>query len=127
MAKGMSALLAAALMLASCTTAVAKTATVTGKLVDEHCSRMSKPHDAGDDKTEGEVESCALHCAQAGEPVAVVTTDGKIYRITGGLAANKNAKLIPHMSRTVEITGDVSERGGKLRIAAESLKVVARK
>ena len=51
------------------------------------------------------------------------TSDGKVYEVTGGLAANKNEKLTAHMLHTVEITGDVTEKGGKLSIAADTLKM----
>ena len=55
-----------------------------------------------------------------------VKLDGKVYRITGGLAANKNAKLIPHLAHVVEITGEVSEQGGNVQIAADTLTMVGR-
>ena len=69
------------------------------------------------------MEACMLMCAKNGEPLALVTTDGKVYRITGGLAANKNEKLIAHLGHTVEITGDVTEKDGKTQIAADALKM----
>ena len=40
------------------------------------------------------------------------------------LTANNNAKLVPHMNHTVEITGDVTEKDGKVQIAANDLKMV---
>jgi len=43
--------------------------------------------------------------------------------VTGALAANKNARLAEHMLHTVEITGNVTEKDGKLAIAADSLKM----
>ena len=48
-----------------------------------------------------------------GTPLALLTEDGKLYQITGGLAADMNAKLIPHIAHTVEITGDVTDKDGK--------------
>ena len=42
--------------------------------------------------------------------MALLTSDGKVYQMTGGLAADKNAKLIPHIGHTVEVTGDVTEK-----------------
>jgi len=36
--------------------------------------------------------------------LAVLTSDGKVYEIAGGLAENNNAKLIPHIAHTVTIT-----------------------
>ena len=91
----------------------AKTETIKGQLVDQECYLMEK-------KVETD-SSCAVSCAKSGKPVALLTSDGKVYEVTGGLAANKNAKLTAHMLHTVEITGDVTEKGGKLSIAADAL------
>ena len=49
-------------------------------------------------------------------PVAAATTS----------AANTNAKLVPHMSHVMELTGDVAEAGGKTTIAATELKMISR-
>jgi hypothetical protein len=108
--------------------AFAKTMTVKGRVVDEGCSlKEMADHKGGDDhKMSGEMDACALECAKKGEPLALLTADGKVYRIGGGLAANKNAKLIAHMSHTVEITGDVTEKDGKIVIAADALKMSKR-
>ncbi len=93
--------------------ALAKTATVKGQVVDQECYLREKKVDA--DKT------CAVECAKSGKPMALLTSDGKVYEIAGGLAANKNEKLIAHVLHTVEITGDVTEKSGKMTIAANSL------
>ena len=112
-----SGLMALALLLSTGVPAFAKAMTVTGKLVDEGCGLK----DAAAKKTMK--ADCELECAKSGEPLALVTTDGKVYRIGGGLAANKNAKLIAHMGQTVEITGDVSEKDGKVVITADAVKM----
>ena len=39
------------------------------------------------DLNEGDPELCALYCAWAGRPLALLTEDGKLYTITGKLAA----------------------------------------
>jgi hypothetical protein len=104
--------------------ASAKTTTVKGQVVDEGCSlKEMADHKAGDHQMPASMDECALECAKRGEPLALLTADGKVYRITGGLAANNNAKLIPHMKHTVEITGDVTEKDGKVLIAANDLKM----
>jgi hypothetical protein len=95
--------------------AFARTATVKGQLIDQECYLMEKKVDAD--------ATCAVSCAKSGKPVALLTADGKVYEVTGRLAANKNAKLADHMLHTVEITGDVVEKDGKLSIAADSLKM----
>jgi len=53
-----------------------------------------------------------------------VTGDGKVYAIAGGLAANKNAKLAPHMGHVVTITGDLSEKNGMMIIGSNDLQMV---
>ena len=95
--------------------AFAATATVKGQVIDQECYLEEKKVDAD--------KACAVSCAKEGKPLALLTSDGKVYQITGGLAANKNAKLVPHVLHTVEITGEVSNTGGKLSIAADSLKM----
>jgi hypothetical protein len=105
------------------TTSWAKTMTVKGQVVDEGCSLREMGQKGGDQKA-AEMDQCAIDCAKRGEPVALLTADGKVYRISGGLAANNNAKLIAHMGHTVEITGDVTEKDGKVLIAADVLKMV---
>ena len=95
--------------------AFAKTETVKGQIVDQECYLREKKVDAD--------RACAVECAKSGKPMALLTADGKVYEITGGLAANKNEKLVAHVLHTVEITGDVVDKGGKLTIAADALKM----
>jgi hypothetical protein len=124
MRKFLAGLTAATFVLALGAPAWAKTMTVKGQVVDEGCSlKEMAGHKGGDHQMPADMLQCALDCAKRGEPLALLTTDGKVYRITGGLAANKNAKLIAHMNHTVEITGDVTEKDGKVLIAANELKM----
>ena len=58
--------------------------------------------------------------------MALLTSDGKVYEIAGGLAENNNAKLIPHLAHTVTITGDTMETNGKMMIHASALKMVSK-
>ena len=118
---------AAAFILALGTPAIAKTETVKGKIVDEACYKMDKTNTGKDHKMpKGDTADCAAECAKAGRPMALLTDDGKVYELGGGLAAEKNAKIIPHISHTVEVTGDVTEKDGKMIIAADSLKMISR-
>jgi hypothetical protein len=88
---------------------------------------MNKSNTGVDHKMpSGDEANCAVTCAKMGQPVALLTSDGKLYTITGDLAANNNAKLVPHMSHKVELTGDVSENGGTMTIAATSLKMISK-
>jgi len=117
-----------ALVVAFGAPAFAKTETVKGQIVDEGCYKMDKANTSVDHKMpKGETKDCAIMCAKAGKPMAVLTSDGKVYEIAGGLAADKNAKIIPHVGHTVEITGDVMDHGdGKMMITADSLTMVSR-
>ena len=118
---------AAALMLALGAPAFAKTETVTGQVVDVTCYKMDKSNSGVDHKMpKGDTKDCAIACAKAGRPMALLTSDGKVYEIAGGLAADKNAKLVAHVGHTVEITGDVMDHGGSMMITADSLKMISK-
>jgi hypothetical protein len=104
--------------------AFAKVETVRGILVDSACYGKDKTLTANAHK--GMSETCAQDCAKKGSPVALVTPDGKVYMVTGDVAANTNAKLVPHMSHVMELTGDVTEAGGKTTIAATELKMISK-
>jgi hypothetical protein len=121
-------LIATAFVVALAAPAFAKTETVKGKIVDVSCYNMDKAANAGKDHKmpKGDTPDCATGCAKAGRPMAILTDDGKVYELTGGLAADKNAKIVPHVAHTVEVTGDVSEKDGKMTITADSLKMVSR-
>jgi hypothetical protein len=107
--------------------AFAKTETVKGQIVDESCYKMDKSNTGPDHKMpHGDTKDCAVACAKQGQPLALLTPEGKVYEITGGLAANKNEKLIPHIAHTVEITGEVADSNGKATISADSLKMISR-
>ena len=118
---------AAAFVLALSAPAFAKTETVKGQIVDEACYKMDKSNTGVDHKMpKGDTKDCAIACAKMGQPMALLTADGKVYEIAGGLAADKNAKLIPHLSHTVEITGDVMNHGDKMMITSDSLKMISK-
>jgi hypothetical protein len=116
----------AALVLALSASAFAATQTISGRLVDETCYKQNKANTGVDHKMPEDTPGCAVTCAKMGLPVALLTDDGKVYTVTGDLAANNNAKLIPHMSHKVELTGDVTQAGGAITIAATSLKMISK-
>lgn len=120
-------LTAAAFVLAAGATAFAKTETVKGQIVDVSCYKMDKSNTGVDHKMpKGDTKDCAIACAKAGRPMAILTTDGKVYELAGGLAADKNAKIVPHVGHTVEVTGDVMDHDGKMMLTADSLKMISR-
>ena len=117
----------AAFVVALTAPAFAASETVKGQVVDMGCYKADKSNTGLDHKMpKGDTKDCALGCAKAGQPLALLTSDGKVYQIAGGLAADKNAKLIAHVSHTVEITGDVMDHGGTMMITADSLKMVSK-
>lgn len=118
--------IATAFVLAVGVPAFAATETVKGQVVDQTCYMKDKANTGKDHKMPQDVTDCAIACAKKGAPLALLTTDGKLYQITGGLAADNNAKLVPHVSHTVEITGEVSEKEGKMMIASDALKMVSK-
>jgi hypothetical protein len=117
------ALLLAALCLLSIGTCAAPlfaaTETVTGEVVSLSCYFQNKKN----------VGKAGLLCAQAtvkyeGNPVGIVTSAGKVYQLAGGLVANNNAKVVPLLSHTVTVTGEVSTKAGMLVISADEAKDV---
>jgi hypothetical protein len=52
---------------------------------------------------------CAITCAQKGHRLAIVTAQGAVYVVTGDLAQDNNARLIPLIGKTIVITGTVRE------------------
>ena len=101
--------------------ALAAEMTVTGELVDHACYTK---RGAADGSGSGHA-ACAKDCAMKGMPVALVTADGEIYMVAGGVTADNNASLANHMSHTVEITGDVTESGGVKTITTDAVKHIS--
>lgn len=102
----------------------AKTETVTGKVIDLYCySRDAKA--TGMDHRDG--RECALACVKwEGQPVGLLTADGKVYQLAGDLVAHDNAKVAPHLTHTVTVVGDVVDRDGILTIVAKDLTMVSK-
>ena len=128
MRKMFAGLMVAAFVVALAAPAFAKTETVKGRIVDVSCYMMDKANNSGKDHKmpKGDTTDCAIACAKNGRPMALLTDDGKVYMLAGGLAAEKNAKIIPHVAHVVEVTGDVSEKDGKMTIESDALKMISR-
>ena len=102
--------------------------TVKGQIVDQGCYLKDKVNNVGKDhKMPADTKDCAVACAKQGHSVALLTADGKVYQIAGGLADNNNAKLIAHIGHTVEIAGDTMGSGDKMMIHASDLKMISAK
>ena len=90
-----------------------------------------------DDLNEGDPDLCAIHCARAGRPLALLSEDGKLYTITGKLAAPGNVpsnsgnrvaranspypEVQRHFTHIVDMFGVVTEKNGELEIAGTRL------
>ena len=116
--------LAVAVVLGWAVIAMAAPTTVTGVLVDRACYTKDKANTTMAHK--GMSETCAADCAKKGNVVALVTDKGEVIAVSGDLAANKNEKLVAHMSHTVTLTGEVTDAGGKKTIEATALKMVSK-
>ena len=101
-------------------TALAKTETVTGEVISLSCYFQNKAN----------VGRAGMVCANAtlkyeGNPAGLLTADGKVYQLAGGLVANNNAKVVPLIGHTVTVTGDVTEtKAHMMVIRADQAKLV---
>jgi hypothetical protein len=94
--------------------------TITGRVVSLSYYGQNKARPGGGlDQRLGEARSSVKW---EGMPAGIVTADGKAYQVTGGLAANNNAKIAELLGRTVTVAGQVSEQQGMLFISADSVK-----
>ena len=111
------AMMAMVIGVASAASAIAsdKEVTVKGEVIDQPC------YDKGGKKGEAH-KACAISCAQRGNQMAVLDDKGTVYSITGDYAANKNEKLMPYVSETVEAKGTVTEKDGKKWLTITSIK-----
>ena len=127
MRKLFAGLTVAAFVVALGAPAFAKEETVRGQLIDQTCYMKDKVNNKGvDHKMPADTKDCAIACAKKGQPLALLTSDGKLYTIAGDLAATNNAKLIPDISHTVAITGDTMDMNGKMMITAADLKMISK-
>jgi hypothetical protein len=97
----------------------AATETITGEVISLSCYMNDKT------KVGRKGAVCALATVKwEGNPAGLLTADGKVYQIAGGLTANNNEKLWPILGHTVTITGEVSQAAGMPTIAADAAKDV---
>ena len=100
--------------------ATAKSETVTGQVVDLNCLNLETKANAGKDHVP-QGRECAWACIKWwGQPVGILTADGKVYQLAGGLVANNNSKIAEYVAQTVTITGDVAERDGIMVLSADA-------
>jgi hypothetical protein len=71
----------------------------------------------------GQDRECAWACVKwEGQPVGLVTADGKLYQFAGGLVAKNNSRIAPYLTQSVTVAGAVSTLDGMLMIAADEVK-----
>jgi hypothetical protein len=110
------AALAGLLVVGLAAPAFAEERTITGEMVTVMC--FTKNGDNG----RGEAHlSCATKCANEGYPLAIVTSDGALYKITGTLTADKNAQLKSLLAKSVVATGTTGLEGKLKTIDASSI------
>ncbi len=96
--------------------------TVQGRLIDMACYRRNPKND-GEKHIDRPLDECATTCAKYGLPLAVLTANGRMYQVTGQMAASRNAKLLPHVLKDVIVTGNVTtDEEGALLIDATAIK-----
>jgi hypothetical protein len=95
---------------------LAEESTVTGELVTVMCFTKNGDKGRGDAHV-----SCAVKCAKEGYPLAIVTSEGALYKITGTLTTDKNAQLQSLLAKTVVATGTTGLEGKLKTIDASSV------
>ena len=117
MRKLISMMSGAAFVVALAIPAFAADMTVKGEVVDVACSTKLKEKGHGPGHA-----GCTMDCAKKGMPVGILTADA-IYTVTGDYAANKNAKLLDFVAKSVIVTGSVTEKDGVKSINVKSIKL----
>ena len=109
MRKYLAALVSAAFVVGAVSPLAAAPETITGEVISISCYFKDKTNVGKNGYT------CALATVKwEGNPAGILTADGKVYQIAGGLTANNNEKLWPILGHTVTITGDVSQAPGTI-------------
>jgi len=93
------------------------TATVKGWVLDSSCALthdLKKPISS----------ECAIACAKAGSPLAILDDKGRLYLPVSATmpAASQNDKLLPFAGQRVVVTGKVFEKSGSHGIEISDIK-----
>ena len=99
--------------------AISASETMTGQVIDLACYMLDRKNTTATHTGRG--YTCGQACAKEGFQVGLLTSDGQVFEIVGGLAANKNAKLIAHIGEVVTIAGELGKRDGFTTISASDL------
>ncbi len=92
--------------------------TITGEVVDANCYMQE-----GSEATGSGHKDCAVTCAKAGAPLAILTKDGILYYPIAPMGKNPNDKLMDYIATTVEVKGKFySQAGSNMGIKITSVK-----
>ena len=94
-----------------------RTSVIKGEVIDLNCYLEDGAKATGDSH-----QDCALMCAKAGAPLAILTSDGEIYIPVVGMGKNPNDKLMDFVAQQVEVTGKLLQQGTQKGIKIESVK-----
>ena len=115
MRKSTAVLSAALFFVSAALPAFADTKTITGQMIDigGYAGRPAS------DYTGVHGRACALE----GFEVGILTSDGKVYHVTGEMTDHANAKLLQYfVVKSISVTGDVTEKDGQMMIAPSDIK-----
>ena len=102
----------AAFVVALSAPAFAATETVKGQVVDMNCYKADKSNTGVDHKMpKGDTKDCAIGCAKSGQPLALLTSDGKVYQI----AADNLVRLREEIYRVCYLSQAGVEESGSAR------------
>jgi len=74
--------------------------TYKGEIVEVSCFKKGVAQSTGAAHV-----ACAKECVQKGQPLGILTEGDGLVKITGDYAANKYAKLMDFIGKTVEVRG----------------------
>jgi len=80
--------------------------TITGEVVDANCYM----HVGADGRGESH-KMCAVTCANAGSPLAILTSDGTLYYPIVNPGKNPNEKLMDYIAENVVVKGKYFAQG----------------
>jgi type 1 fimbria pilin len=94
--------------------------TITGEVVDANCYMQD-----GAEATGSGHKDCAVTCAKAGSPLAILTKDGVLYYPIAGMGKNPNDKLMDYIAQKIEVKGTYYSQGNSnIGIKIASIKKV---
>jgi hypothetical protein len=109
----------AAMVVSLCPAQQRNKATITGEVIDTKCYMLKGEEGRGKDHKE-----CALKCAKAGVPLAILQEKTNLVYFTAKARgmSGANEMLMPFVAERVSVTGTVVERGGVKMLFIDSIE-----